>query len=135
MRLDALDAKARLDGYGKIPVNGVSTQAENDQEALARLAHITRQKKFVSAVEVSEILRRAAALLCRTETDQCSVVHHLVDIPFTIFTKQSIKLGIALWLGVINENPRTEPRILTEIGQNWEASVHNSVGVFSGNLK
>jgi phosphatidylinositol 4-kinase len=54
-----------------------------------------------------------------------------VTIPFKLFTKQSIKLGISLWLGVINENPRMEPRILSEIAQHWEATVQRKQGIFN----
>ena len=58
-------------------------------------------------------------------------MHHLVGIPFKMFTKQSIKLGISLWLGVINENPRMEPRILAEIAENWQQTVQNKLGIFN----
>jgi phosphatidylinositol 4-kinase len=58
-----------------------------------------------------------------------------VGIPFAIFTKQSIKLGVSLWLGVINENPLMEPRILSEIAESWEKTVHNRVGVFGDKLR
>jgi phosphatidylinositol 4-kinase len=54
----------------------------------------------------------------------------LVAIPFAMFTKQSIKLGISLWTGVINENPRMEPRILMEIAQQWETTINRRLGLF-----
>ena len=91
--------------------------------------------KFVSIAELRDILRRAAALLCKTTLDQCAIVQHLVGIPFAVFTKQSIKLGISLWLGVINENPRMEPRIVAVIAERWEETVRNRTGVFSDKLQ
>ena len=91
--------------------------------------------KFVSIGELRDILRRAAALLCRTSLDQCAIVQHLVGIPFAVFTKQSIKLGISLWLGVINENPRMEPRIVALIAEKWEKTVRNRTGVFGNKLQ
>lgn len=91
--------------------------------------------KFVSIGELRDILRRAAALLCRTSLDQCAIVQHLVGIPFAVFTKQSIKLGISLWLGVINENPRMEPRIVAVIAERWEKTVRTRTGVFSNKLQ
>ena len=109
--------------------------AEAEEVALAHLARRITQKDSVYVTEVRDILRRGAALLCRTEADHCGIVHHLINIPFAIFTKQSIKLGIALWLGVINENPRMEPRILIEIAQSWEATVKHRIGVFSHELR
>lgn len=103
------------------------------QDARAILAVLERrvsEKKFIATGEMRDILRRAAALLCRSKTDQCAIVHHLVRIPFTMFTKQSIKLGVSLWLGVINENPGMEPRILVEIAEQWEHSIEQKRGIF-----
>ena len=108
---------------------------EYDQAVLAHLERRTLDKRFVSIGELRDVLRRAAALLCSTKKDQCAIAHHLVGIPFAMFTKQSIKLGISLWLGVINENPLMEPRVLSEIAENWEKTVHNRVGVFGDKLR
>lgn len=110
-------------------------KAEKDyDDATTVLAHLearTLKRKYIPIGELRDILRRAAALLCRSKSDECAIVHHLVGIPFTIFTKQSIKLGISLWLGVINENPRMEPRILMEIAQQWESTMHRRLGIFN----
>jgi phosphatidylinositol 4-kinase len=104
---------------------------EDAETVLAHLQARTLQHKYIPIGELRDILRRAAALLCRTKKDECAIVHHLVAIPFAVFTKQSIKLGISLWLGVINENPRMESRLLMEIAQQWEATVHRRVGIFN----
>ena len=111
-----------------------SKGSENDQAILALLERQTLEKNFASIGELRDVLRRAAALLCRVKADHCAVVHHLVSIPFRIFTNQSIKLGVSLWLGVVNENPRLESAILTEIAQNWEVTVRNRMGAFSEKL-
>ncbi|KAL2263846.1 hypothetical protein VTK26DRAFT_4755 [Humicola hyalothermophila] len=103
-------------------------------DAVTALAHIERRilsRGGTSLADVRDILRRAAALLCRSEKDECSIVHYLVSIPFAMFTKQSIKLGISLWLGVMNENPRMEPRLLAEIVQQWECTIQKKQGLFS----
>ncbi|RDW74087.1 phosphatidylinositol 4-kinase-like protein [Coleophoma crateriformis] len=95
-------------------------------EAETVLAHLERrflERKYIPIGELRDILRRAASLLCRSEKDECAIAHYLVSIPFALFTKQSIKLGISLWLGVIKENPRMEPRLLMEIAQQWELTV------------
>lgn len=111
-----------------------SKSGSEGEDAVTVLAHLearTLQRKFIPIGELRDILRRAAALLCRSKKDECAIVQHLVGIPFALFTKQSIKLGISLWLGVINENPRMEPRILVEIAQQWETTIHKKLGVFS----
>ena len=113
----------------------VGSKSDKDcDDAVTVLAHLearTLKRKYIPIGELRDILRRAAALLCRSKKDECAIVHHLVGIPFAIFTKQSIKLGISLWLGVINENPRMEPRILMEIAQQWESTVYRRLGVFN----
>ena len=104
------------------------------RDSLAILAVIERRlldHTPVAAAELRDILRRAAALLCRSKQDQCAIAHHLVGIPFSLLTKQSIKLGISLWLGVINENPLMESRILVEIAKQWEDVVHKKRGIFA----
>jgi phosphatidylinositol 4-kinase len=111
----------------------LSKTGKECEDAVTVLAHLearTRERKYVPIGELRDVLRRAAALLCRSKRDECTIVHYLVGIPFTMFTKQSIKLGISLWLGVINENPRMEPRILTEIAQQWEITVQRKLGIF-----
>ncbi|KAF7552189.1 hypothetical protein G7046_g7499 [Stylonectria norvegica] len=112
----------------------VQSSVKESASATTALAHIEARilsKKSASLGEVRDILRRAAALLCRTEQDESSIAHYLVSIPFALFTKQSIKLGVSLWLGVINENPRLESKILNEIVQQWEFTLARKVGLFS----
>ncbi len=101
---------------------------------MAHLERRTLDGKYVSIGELRDVLRRAAALLCRTDKDQCAIVQHLVGIPFSIFTKQSIKLGISLWLGVINENAHMEPKIVAAIAESWEKTIRTRIGVFSDRL-
>lgn len=112
--------------------------SENESaDALSALSHIERRllnRKPTTVADIRDILRRAAALLCRSEQDECSVVHYLVSIPFAMFTKQSIKLGVSLWLGVMNENPRMQPRILVEIAQQWEFTIQRKLGLFNPSI-
>lgn len=108
-----------------------TSDSANAATALAHLEARLLSKKETPLVEVRAILRRAAALLCRSKRDESAVVHHLVSIPFAMFTKQSIKLGASLWLGVINENPRLEPRLLTEIVLQWELTIQRRLGLFN----
>ncbi|EHK26469.1 uncharacterized protein TRIVIDRAFT_35879 [Trichoderma virens Gv29-8] len=98
----------------------------NRRSSFARIL----SKKSTSLTEVREILRRAAALLCRGGKDESAVARYLVNIPFALFTKQSIKLGVSLWLGVMNENPQLEPKLLNSIAQQWELSISRKVGLF-----
>ena len=103
-------------------------------DAVTALGHVEsrlRQKKAIPFRQVRDILQRAATVLCSSQRDECAIVHHLVSIPFAMFNKQSIKLGVSLWLGVMNENGRMEPRILSEIAQQWELTIQRRLGLFS----
>jgi phosphatidylinositol 4-kinase A len=106
-------------------------ETANAVNALAHIESRLTTKKTTPLSEVREILRRAAALLCRTDKDESAVTHYLVSIPFTLFTKESIKFGASLWLGVMNENPRMGPRILAEIAQQWEFTIQKRLGLFN----
>lgn len=88
----------------------------------------------IPLLEVRDVLRQAAALICSSSKPRLSVVHYLVALPFQIFTKEIIKLGVSLWLGVIHENPNIEPRILAEVVEAWERSVQRRKGLFDGSF-
>ncbi|KAF2265626.1 phosphatidylinositol 4-kinase-like protein STT4 [Lojkania enalia] len=108
---------------------------EDATKVLNDIEHRTLNHRHVTIAELRDVLRRAAALLCRVKTDQAPIVHHLVAIPFAVFSKQSIKLGISLWMSVIKENPRMESRILMEIAECFEASVRKKKGIFSAAIR
>lgn len=117
-----------------------STKSKNDVEcedaikALADLESQIRTHRIVSFELMRDLLRRAAAILYHTIKDEVIIVHYLVSIPFSLFTNGSIKLGISLWLGVLNENPRMGPRLLMEIAQHWESTIQQGLGVFSSEV-
>ena len=120
-----------LDGRRESSASKAEKHFSDADTVLANLEARILQHKYIPIGELRDILRRAAALLCRSKKDECSIVRHLVAIPFAIFTKQSINLGISLWLGVVNENPRMEPRILMEVAQQWESTVQRRLGIFN----
>lgn len=123
-------------GFGKRTTANLMTQCIEDNKAL--LSHLESRILGKAAVSIEELrctLRRAAALVSNNQEDQCAVIHHLVSIPFAVFTKQSVKLGISLWLGIVNENPQLESIILVEIAHNWENTVRRRMGLFSKKLQ
>ncbi|CAG9939163.1 unnamed protein product [Clonostachys rosea f. rosea IK726] len=109
-------------------------ESANASTALAHVEARILSKKSTSLNEVRDILRRAAALLCRSQVEESAIARYLVSIPFALFTKQSIKLGVSLWLGVINENPRLESKLVNEIAQQWEFSITRKLGLFHPSL-
>jgi phosphatidylinositol 4-kinase len=117
------------------PPNPLSRSLQDATHLLVDLENRTLNHKHVTIAELRDILRRAAGLLCRVKTDQSRIVQHLVGIPFAVFSKQSIKLGISLWTSVTKENPRMESRILVAIAENWENTVRKRRGIFSPLLK
>ncbi|KAF2671218.1 phosphatidylinositol 4-kinase-like protein STT4 [Microthyrium microscopicum] len=107
---------------------------EDARLLLADIESRTTSHQNVSMAEIRDVLRRAGALLCRTDKDEGAIVHHLVGIPFAVLSRQSIKLGISLWTGVIKENARMESRILAEIAECWENTVRQRRGLFDRRL-
>ncbi|RDA90048.1 hypothetical protein CP533_4937 [Ophiocordyceps camponoti-saundersi (nom. inval.)] len=119
-----------MDKSGTSVAQSSVAESSNASTALAHVEARILSMKATPLTEVRDILRRAAALLCRSSRDEAAVARHLVTIPFSLFTKQSIKLGVSLWLGVINENPRLEPKLLNGIAQQWEFTISRKVGLF-----
>lgn len=116
-------------------MDGTILGIDDFQALLTQLDHRAWNKSPVSIIELRDVLRRAAALLCSTCQDQSAIVQRLVGIPFSIFTKQSIKSGISLWLGVIQESPCLESMVVSAIAEYWERTVRDRVGIFSSKLR
>ncbi|KAI2100516.1 phosphatidylinositol-4- kinase [Ophidiomyces ophidiicola] len=104
-------------------------------EVLVELEALISQDQQIPVEMPRNVLRRTATILCNREDPQPSIISHLVNIPFQLFTKESIKMGISLWLGVINENPDTEPRILVEVAHAWERTIRRKRGIFDPNFQ
>ena len=128
--IDFMHLRSKPSTSASVPHKADDIAAEA-QVMLSELERRTREAKFVSTSEIKDVLRRAAALLCGSKRSQTEICRHLVNIPFQVFTKESIKLGISLWLGVIHENPRMEPRILTEVALAWERTIDRRLGIFN----
>ncbi|KAJ5854603.1 hypothetical protein N7534_007146 [Penicillium rubens] len=123
-----------IDGYGGSDfnprVNLLPESADSLEETLSRLYGRSIAGEDIPLIEVRDVLRQAAGLICSSSKPRLSVVHYLVALPFQIFTKETVKLGVSLWLGVIHENPSTEPRILCEVIEAWERSMKRRKGLF-----
>ncbi|CAL5867762.1 uncharacterized protein PFLUO_LOCUS1982 [Penicillium psychrofluorescens] len=117
--------------FGRKPGMQLLAPSAGDLEyKLSRLYERSIEGIDIALTEVRDTLRQAAGLICGTSKPRLSVIHYLVALPFQIFTKDAIKLGVSLWLGVIHENPSTEPRILTEVIEAWERSIQRQKGLF-----
>jgi len=92
-------------------------------------------KEDVPLSELRAGLRRAATILCRAANSHYSIVALFVRLPFLAFSKNTIKMGLTLWIGVLKENPKLESRILMEIIENWTISVNHKFGIFSPRLR
>ncbi len=91
--------------------------------------------KSIPDAELREVMRKGAALLCRSGKEHCSIINQLVSIPFGIFTKESMKLGVSLWIGLLKENPHLESRIMVEIFAHWEKTIRDKHGIFRDSFR
>lgn len=114
--------------------SAVPARPDSAQAVLDQMESKDYEKEFVPIEEVRDVLKRAAALVCRSEKDQGPLIRGLVGIPFSMFTKKSINLGISLWTGIIHEKPRLQMRLLVEITRNWETTVEKRIGLYSPEL-
>ncbi|PGH01285.1 phosphatidylinositol 4-kinase [Blastomyces parvus] len=108
---------------------------QNTQSMLIELEARISKGQPVMLESCRNLLRKATALICGASEPQTMIISHLVNIPFQMFTRESIKMGISLWLGAIHENPQTESRILTEVAQAWERTIQRKLGIFDPNFK
>lgn len=133
---EADDEWALVDYSGKarVALFDANSPVHDVAEELRDLSRRLRAHEHVPFAEVTASLRKAAGFISRSASDRVILIQGLVAIPFTIFTKQSIRLGISLWLGVIKENPSLESRVLMEVAAGWEASVRLKRGFFSTSL-
>ena len=118
-------------GKARLALLDVESPVHDEAQDIRRLTQRLRAHEHVSFEEISTTLRNAAGVISRSASDRVALIQGLVAIPFIIFTKQSIRLGISLWLGVIKENPSLESRVLVEVAAGWEASVRLRKGMFS----
>ncbi|KAK7206285.1 hypothetical protein BZA70DRAFT_256117 [Myxozyma melibiosi] len=98
---------------------------------LVSLQDRVSKKRFVSIAELREGLLRTAEFILECKKYSAELVHYVVHIPFMVFSKQSIKLGVSLWLWLLNEAPQLQSRILAEIALGFEWSIRRREGLYS----
>jgi len=118
-------------GIVGMPRSALSGQAREITAILKNMNTNLRNHHPASPEDLRSNLRRAAAVLCKVDADRFGLAQQLVGVPFTAFSKTAIKLGVSLWMGVIKENPQMESRILVEIAEGWETTIHKKRGVFA----
>ncbi|KAK6615802.1 phosphatidylinositol 3 [Botrytis cinerea] len=65
---------------------------------LSKLEAQIHKKKHIAITEIRDVLRRAAALLCRSDKDECAIIRYLVSIPFAILPSSQLSLGFFVLL-------------------------------------
>lgn len=118
-------------GTSRAMPSGLEAEIISDRKELMTLETRLKNQEPVAFSTIRETLRNAAGILSRMTSDTAPLIRGLVSIPFFLFTKESIKLGISMWLGVAKENPSLEGRILAEVAAGWEASVRLHKGFFN----
>lgn len=101
------------------------------KESVLSLQCRIAKKKFVSIAELREQLLCTTQFILECEEHSAELTHYVVHIPFAIFSKQSIKLGVSLWLWLLNEAPQLQSRILAEIALGFEWSIRRREGLYS----
>lgn len=121
---------ACLDSHLPFAVPSSINPLEHVERTLSHMCNLAGSGGEVLLSEAREILGQAAAILCAHENPPASLTYYLVTLPFEMFSRESMSLGISFWLGVINENPRVEPKVLVEVMSAWERSIERQKGLF-----
>lgn len=110
-------------------------ESTDQLDPLYQLDQRAKDGVFIPIGELRDVLRRIAALLCNGFLTGTKIIRRLVEIPFLIFSKQSIKLGISIWLNVMHEAPKLESLLLAIVAECWQRSIWAQRGVFSSKLR
>ncbi|KAK9466528.1 hypothetical protein V1512DRAFT_171225 [Lipomyces arxii] len=121
--------------YRKVESNAGTEDDDHDfPTVLTMLSNLKKKvlaKKFISIAELRESLLRATAYSLKNVKISSPLLHYLAFIPLTMFTKQSVKLGVSIWLWILTEAPELQSRILAEIVLGFEWSIRNHGGIYS----
>jgi phosphatidylinositol 4-kinase len=132
------DADEHLDPGLKLLEQGDSSsfkQSKCMEQSLLNIHKAVHSGKQVALPKIRDTMQRAAALLCGSNAANAVIAHYLVSLPFQIFSKESIEIGVSLWLGVMHENPKLEPTILFEVVQQWENTILRRQGLFDPSFR
>ncbi|KAL4933603.1 1-phosphatidylinositol 4-kinase STT4 [Aspergillus undulatus] len=123
----------REDTEGRNSIISPSSSFESTksmEDVLVRIYNAIKSGSQVTLPEVRDALERAAAIVSGSNAAHAAIAHSLVSLPFQIFSRESINIGVSLWLGVVHENPRLEPTILFGVVQEWETTILRRQGLF-----
>lgn len=118
-------------GTSRPVTSDLDAEITNGRQDLVLLEARLKKHEQVAFSAVRATLRNAAGILSRITSDTAPLIRGLVSIPFILFSKESIQLGISLWLGIAKENASLEARILAEVAAGWEASIRLHKGFFN----
>lgn len=63
------------------------------------------------------------------------LLHHLVALPFAVFSPLVMMASIEVWTWVIGECPDLEVPLIMEINNAWNVTIRRNAGLFSGAMK
>ncbi|KAL4067760.1 hypothetical protein J3A83DRAFT_4359655 [Scleroderma citrinum] len=117
------------------PQSAPSEIVEALKRKMAETTDAIRNKNNTLVVQdLKRLLFRCATTLISLEHCEYSLLHHLVAIPFEVFTPAAIAAGIEVWTWVITEKPATEVGLMCEVMSAWFSTVRGRKGVFSQSL-
>ncbi|KAL3477837.1 hypothetical protein BJX99DRAFT_225404 [Aspergillus californicus] len=128
--VDADDSERDFSNNAREALTSSFDSSKHMENVLLNIQNLIRSRSQVPLPELRDALQRAAALLCSSNAANATIVQYLVSLPFRVFTKESINIGVSLWLGVMHENPKLEPRLLFEIVEEWENTILRRQGLF-----
>ncbi|KAK9458641.1 uncharacterized protein V1516DRAFT_682228 [Lipomyces oligophaga] len=118
-------------GYGSQSDDAGDKDYPTIKASIITIKEKLENKKFVSIAELREVLLSVSALIVQSEQYASELVYYVIYIPFKVFTKQSIRLGVSIWLWLLNEAPKLESLIIAEITLGFESTIRRHEGLYS----
>ncbi|RAL15683.1 1-phosphatidylinositol 4-kinase STT4 [Aspergillus homomorphus CBS 101889] len=121
--------------HGPAPIVPNISTARAVEDALSKIHTQLRAGTNFPITHIRNVLRQAAAIVGNHTDNHDRLARYLVTVPFEQFSKESIDIGMSLWLGVMHENPRMGVKLLSEIMGAWERSIQRKRNLFDPSFK
>ncbi|KAI5120463.1 hypothetical protein M0805_006483 [Coniferiporia weirii] len=121
-------------GVKNIPPNNdvFSHVGPNPRKKIAdALKEVQAKNSPMTVSELKELLFRCAACLVHKTKCDYDLLHHLVALPFAVFSPSVVTLSIEVWTWIIGERPDLEIPLIMEINNAWTLTIRHNTGLFS----
>ncbi|KAL5511303.1 STT4 [Sanghuangporus vaninii] len=93
------------------------------------LKEVQAKNSSMTVSDMKELLFQCAACLACDKADY-DLLHHLVALPFAVFSPLVVTASIEAWTWLVAERPELEIPLMTEINNSWVTTIKKGSGLF-----